>query len=197
MKKCGIVKTTTALFLAAVLVAFLCGPAAAAEMQKPQVNLEQFEVPQYDGFWYYDKSIAPKVGDPDDRGAPLPMSFLFSIKNPNDFPVRLDSLKFTVAFDDFDLVTVNSQDMIWIPGKKSSNVRVNTLITVRSALLNLMVTGGFKLQAKGWKPFEALQRWWEGAPSYSIPMEVREGAAVFSDGSAKSDVIPFKFTISQ
>lgn len=197
MKNSAITRTTAALFLAAVLVFFLCGPAAAADMQMPKVSLEQFEVPQYDGFWYYSKKIEPTQGAPDDRGAPLPMSFLFSIDNPNNFPVRMDSIKFTVAFDDFDLVTVNSQDSIWIPAKKSTNVRVTTLITVRSALLNLMVTGGFKLQEKGWKPFEALQRWWEGAPSYSIPMEVREGAAQFNDGSGKTDVVSFKAIINE
>ena len=57
------------------------------------------------------------------------------------------------------------------------------MITARSALLSLMVTGGFKLKAKGWSPWDALERWWKGVPDASVPVTVHEGAATFrADG---------------
>lgn len=182
-----------------VLAAGLClclalasAPAAlAGDMAKPEIKLDIFEVPQYDGYWYYAKGVEPTKGEPGDRGAPLPMSFLFSIKNPNPYPVQMSSMKFTVAFDGFSLVTVNNQDSIWIPANMSTNVRVTTMITVRSALLNLMVTSGFALKEKGWTPWDALQRWWEGVPDYSVPVDLKEGAAVFSNQGGQTDVVSF------
>ena len=65
------------------------------------------------------------------------------------------------------------------------------MITVRSGLLSLLVTGGYKLKAKKWSPWQALERWWTGVPDYSVPVMVHEGAASFSaDGVSK--VVPFQ-----
>lgn len=157
----------------------------------PVITLESFTVPQYDGYWYYSGKDKTTKGKPGDRGAPLPMSFLFDIHNPNPYPVLLDDFQFTVAFDkDFDLVTVNLQDSYWIPAGKTDQIRATTMITVRSGLLSLLVTGGYKLKEKKWSPWAALERWWTGVPDYSVPVTVHEGAASFSaDGVSK--VVPF------
>jgi hypothetical protein len=165
-----------------------------ANFKAPVIKLESFEVPQYDGWWYYAKAVKPTKGDPDDRGAPLPMSFLFSIENPNTYPVLLEGVKFTVAFDkDFDLITYNNNDANWIPAGKTNQVRVTTMITGRSALLSLMVTSGFKLKEKGWSAWDALERWWKGVPEYTVPVTVKEGAFMFkADGLVK--VLPFQAT---
>lgn len=158
----------------------------------PVITLESFTVPQYDGYWYYSGKTKTTKGKPGDRGAPLPMSFLFDIHNPNPYPVLLDDFQFTVAFDkEFDLVTVNLQDSYWIPAGKTDQIRATTMITVRSGLLSLLVTGGYKLKAKKWSPWQALERWWTGVPDYSVPVMVHEGAASFSaDGVSK--VVPFQ-----
>ncbi|MFP3928021.1 MAG: hypothetical protein ACLFUP_03885 [Desulfobacteraceae bacterium] len=189
-------KLAIVMFLAAS-TALLLG---CAGMQKPTesnfkapaVSLEMFEVPQYDGYWYYAGSVEPTKGEPGDRGAPLPLSFLFNVQNPNPYPVLLESMRFTVAFDkEFEVITVNVQDDCWIPAGKTDQVRVTSLITVRSALLSLMVTGGFKLQEKGWSPWEALERWWEGVPDASVPVTVKDGSVSFrADGMSK--VIPLQ-----
>jgi hypothetical protein len=164
----------------------------ASDFKDPVITLESFVVPQYDGFWYFSKEVAPTKGDQGDRGAPLPMSFVFNIENPNSYPVLLEGFTFTVAFDsDFELITVNNQDACWLPAEKTDQLRVTTLITVRSALLSLMVTGGLKLQEKGWSPWDALERWWRGVPEFSVPVSVNAGAATFSaDGLRK--VVPFQ-----
>ncbi|MBW2207896.1 MAG: hypothetical protein JRG79_13390 [Deltaproteobacteria bacterium] len=158
----------------------------------PVVTLASFTVPQYDGYWYFSAKTKPTKGKAGNRGAPLPMSFLFDIHNPNPYPVLLDDFKFTVAFEkDFDVVTVNVQDEYWIPAGKTDQIRATTMITVRSALLSLLVTGGYKLKARGVSPWAALEKWWTGVPDYSVPVMVHEGAASFSaDGVAK--VVAFK-----
>lgn len=160
----------------------------AANFQDPTITLESFMVSQYDGYWYYGSKIKPTKGKAGNHGAALPMSFLFNIKNPNPYPVLLEGFRFTVAFDkDFDLVTVHNQDSYWIPAGKTQHVRASTLITVRSALLSLLVTGGFKLKAKGMSPWDALEKWWVGIPDYSVPVTVHEGAATFqADGVTKT-----------
>ena len=175
--------TTVLFFGLAVILAACAGTPpkpTLSNLKDPVITLESFEVPQYDGYWYFSKKVAPTKGDAGDRGAPLPMSFLFNIENPNSYPVRLEGFKFTVAFDnDFELITFNHQDALWIPAGKTDQLRVTSMITVRSALLSLLVTGGYKLKAKGWNAWEALERWWKGVPDYSIPVSVREGAATF------------------
>lgn len=166
--------------LAFVMVGCVTTRPSESNFKTPILTLEMFEVPQYDGFWYYAKAVEPTKGKGDDRGAPLPLSFLFSVNNPNPYPVLLDGIRFTVAFDkDFELVTVNNQDKIWIPAGKTSDVRCTTMITARSALLSLLVTGGFKLQEKGISAWDALERWWVGVPDYSVPVTLKEGSAVF------------------
>jgi hypothetical protein len=188
--------TTLSLCIALVMVscAGMQTKPTEANFKAPVIKLESFEVPQYDGWWYYAKAVAPTKGQPDDRGAPLPLSFLFSVQNPNPYPVLLESVKFTVAFDkDFELVTVNSADANWIPANQTDQVRMTTMITGRSALLSLLVTGGYKLKAKGWSPWDALERWWQGVPEYTVPVTVKEGAFMFkADGMVK--VLPFEAT---
>ncbi len=163
----------------------------AANFKNPVIKLESFMVPQYDGYWYFSKKVKPTKGDAGDRGAPLPLSFLFSIQNPNPYPVLLKGFRFTVAFDGFDLVTFNNEDSYWIPAGKTDEVRATTMITTRSALLSLLVTGGFKLKAAKMSPWKALEKWWRGVPEYSVPVVVHEGAATFmADGVTK--VLPFE-----
>ncbi len=190
---------TLLLFAVAAVVASCVGTKTVkpteANFKNPVITLESFEVPQYDGYWYFSKKVKPTKGDAGNRGAPLPMSFVFNITNPNPYPILLEGLKFTVAFDkEFELVTYNNQDTMWIPAGKTNQVRATTMITTRSALLSLLVTGGFKLKARGWSPWQALERWWKGVPDYSVPVTVKEGAFSFSaDGISK--VIPFEASI--
>ncbi len=161
-----------------------------ANLKNPVITLESMEVPQYDGYWYYSKGAKTVKGDPGDRGAFLPMSFLFSVQNPNPYPVLLEGIMFTVSFDeDFDVVTINNQDSYWIPAGKTTHVRTTTMITVRSALLSLLVTGGFKLKAKGWTSWDTLERWWKGVPDLTVPVKVKEGAFNFIAGDIERVVV--------
>ena len=164
----------------------------ASNFKNPVITLEEFMVPQYDGYWYYGAKTKPTKGKAGNHGAPLPMTFLFNIQNPNPYPVMLDGFRFTVAFDkEFPLVTVNNQDAYWIPAGKTDQVRATTMITTRSALLSLLVTAGFKLKAKKWSPWDALERWWTGVPDFSVPVTVDEASFTFTAGGV-TRTLPFK-----
>jgi len=165
---------------------------ASSGFKDPVITLESFTVPQYDGYWYYSAKQEPAQGKPGDRGAPLYMSFLFAVHNPNPYPVLLEDMQFTVAFDKgFDVATVNLHDKCWTPAGKTDQLRVTTMITVRSGLLSLLVMGGDKLKAKKWSPWQALERWWTEVPEYTVPVTVHEGSATFTaDGQTK--VVAFK-----
>ena len=67
------------------------------------------------------------------------------------------------------------------------------MITVRSGLLNLLVTGGFKLKAKGMNAWQALEKWWTTIPDMAFPITVGEASFIFkADGKEK--ILPFKGT---
>jgi archaellum component FlaF (FlaF/FlaG flagellin family) len=158
----------------------------------PKVTLDSFMVPQYDGYWYFSKKAKPTKGDAGDRGAMLPMSFLFNIENRNPYPILLNGMTFTVVVDkEFELVTYNNDDEYWIPAGMTDQVRATTLITVRSALLSLLVTGGFKLKAKGVSPWKALEDWWKGVPEGTTPVNLTGCSFSFSAGGV-SKVYPYE-----
>lgn len=195
MRKALVMMTVLILGMALLFssCAMFMGKPSESNFKDPVITLESFMVPQYDGFWLYGSKIKPDLGAAGDHGAPLPMTFLFNIENPNGYPVELSGYQFTVAFEEFDLVTVNSNDVIWIPAGKINQVRATTMITVKSAQLSLLVAGGFKLKEKNMKWNEALEKWWTGVPDYSVPVTVHEGAFSFSAGSVNK-VLPFKAT---
>jgi hypothetical protein len=184
------------LFVAAVAFTACAtmGKPTAENFQTPVISLESFEVPQYDGYWYYAGSVKATKGEHGDHGAPLPMSFLISIKNPNPYPIMLEGITYTVAFDkEFDLYSGNNNDTYWIPADVTDHVRLTTMITVRSALLSLLVTGGYKLKEKGWSAWDALQRWWDGVPNGTIPVTIKDCTFTFkADGVTKA--VPFVAT---
>lgn len=170
------------------------GKPTAQNFQTPIIALEYFEVPQYDGFWHYGADAKPAKGSPGSRGAPLPLSFLISIENPNPYPILLEGITYTVVFDhDFALYSGSNTDAYWIPAGKTDHVRLNTMITTASAQLSVLVTGGFKLQERGWSAWDALERWWEGVPTFDVPVSLKESTFTFkANGVFKA--VPFEAT---
>ncbi len=99
--------------------------ASESNFKTPEVTLSHAEVPSYFGYWFYDNKVQPTQpanAKPGNNGAPLIYAFILNIKNPNDFPVLMDNLRFTVALEGFDLSTVNSQEQTWVPAGKTSSV---------------------------------------------------------------------------
>jgi hypothetical protein len=187
---------TFVLLLAAALILSACAgmkktKPSASNFQKPEVSLASFQVPQYDGFWYYGKGIEPTMGQAGNHGAPLPMSFLFEVENPNPYPVKISSLSYSISFEGFTLKTVNNQDEYWIPAKGTDHIRSNTMITVRQSILSLKVASAQQLEEKGWSAPEALKRWWTKIPKAQVPVQVKQGRAAFqADGV--SEIVSFE-----
>ncbi len=165
----------------------------AANFKAPEIALELVEIPQYDGYWYYGGKTKPTKGKAGNHGAPLPIAVTFNITNPNPYPVLLDGYKFTIAFEEFDFVTFAGYDTQWIPAGKTNQLRASTMITVRSALLSLLVTGGYKLKAKKTNAWVVLEKWWTTIPDMAFPITIHEGAFTFR-ANGVSKILPFKAT---
>lgn len=178
-----------------LIAAFMTGCAGVkpteSNFQEPTVTLEYVEVAHYWGWWYFSSKVKPTMGKAGNYGAPLDLAFVFNVENPNEFPVLLEELKFTVAFEEFDLNTVSSTATQWIPAGKTNQIRVHAMFDGRQSLLSLLVAGGFKLKAKTGAagPGPALKQlgaWWEAAPDFGFPIHVKEGAAIYkADGLTK------------
>jgi hypothetical protein len=181
--------------VAFMLVGCVTTRPSESNFKDPVITLEMFDVPQYDGYWYYAGAVEPTKGEKGDHGAPLPLSFLFNVQNPNPYTIAMEGIRFTVAFDkEFELITVNAQDTYLIPAQSTDQIRVTTMITARSALMALLVTSGFKLKAKGWSPWDALERWWKGVPDASVPVTLKDGTASFrADGVTRAVSVQAEF----
>ncbi|NIN69818.1 MAG: hypothetical protein GTO63_35085, partial [Anaerolineae bacterium] len=102
------------------------------------------------------------------------------------YDVMLDTMRFTVTFEDTDLMLVNAFEDSWVPSKKSNQLRVHATLDAYTALLSLLVTGGFALEEKGISGPEQIRTWWESAPDFSYPIKATAGTAEFTSqgGSA-------------
>ena len=166
----------------------------SAAGQNPKISLNTMEVVHYYGWWYFNAKVPPTRGTAGEYGAPLDLAFVFDIENPNPYPVKLESIKFTVAFEEFDLNTVGSTEVQWIPPGKTNQVRVHAMFDGRQSFLSLMATGGFQLKTKGIDAYGQLEKWWTGIPEFSFPIHVKEGSAVFdADGKVLVSDFSAKF----
>jgi hypothetical protein len=191
MKKQSVLMTVFGLALAAFLLAGCAGMQTASEatFKTPEVTLSHAEVPSYFGYWFYDAKVQPSLpanAKPGNNGAPLIYAFILNIKNPNEFPVLMDNLKFTVSLEGFDLNTVSSQEQTWIPAGKTTQLRVPCVLGMAEASGAISVAGFAKLKERNLKAWDLIETWWTKAPDFSFPVEVKEGSAVFkADGIIK------------
>ena len=162
-----------------------------ASFQPPAVTLSHVEVPYYVGYYYISNKVEVTKGTKDNYGAPMMLAFIFDIENPNEFPVMMEGFQFSVLFEDFEVNTVNSTETMWIPAGKTNQIRVPAMFDTRQTLLTLLLPGAMKLKEKGISPWDALEKWWTGAPEFSFPITAAEGSAIFNaDGIVK--VVPFE-----
>jgi len=167
--------------------------ATQKNFKPPVVTLSRVEVAHYWGYWFYGAKVEVTRGKAGNNGAPLGLNFIFDIKNPNPYPVALESLNFTVAFEDFDLNTVGSQEVMWIPAGKTNELRVSAIFGLWEAFMSAGVTGGVRLQEKGIAVHDQLEKWWTNIPDFSFPVQVKEGSAVFKVDNV-TEVLAFSAT---
>ncbi len=158
----------------------------------PKITLESFEVPFYDGYWYISSKTKPTKGKAGNRGAFLPMSFVFNIENPNPYPISLEEIQYSILFDkDFGMITAADQVSNWIPAGMTDQVRITTMITARSAMLGLVLANALTLKAKGWKMWDTLEKWWKEVPEGTTPVTFSEGAFTFT-ANGVTKVYPYE-----
>ena len=181
-----------------VIVAFLSGCAGMPEpdesnFKDPIIGLDHVEISYYTGFYYFSKEVKPTKGKADNYGAPLMIAFIFEIRNPNSYPVMLDGFTFAVLFENFEVNTVGSQEVMWIPAGKTNQLRVPAMFDTRQTFLNLQLPGALKLKEKKTTAWDVLQKWWTGAPDFSFTISAYQGSAVFkADGFTRA--VPFNAT---
>ncbi len=158
------------------------GTASVSSIKTPTIKLVDVQLAHYWGWWYFSKKVKPTKGKAGNYGAPMDLAFVFEITNPNPFPIQLDGFKFTVAFEEFDVNTINAFETMWIPAGKTNQLAVHGMFDARTSLLSLLVTGGFKLKAKKMNVWQQLEKWWTGITTFSFPITVKEGAATFHAG---------------
>jgi hypothetical protein len=153
-------------------------------MAAPVVTLDSVELAHYWGFWLISNKVEPTKGKlPGNVGAPLDLAFIFNITNPNNYPVQLENLKFTVAFEEFELNTVNAYETMWVPANTTNQYRVHAMFDAATSFLSLGVTGGFELKEKNISAWDQLETWWTGIQTFSFPIRVSNGTASFqADG---------------
>lgn len=152
---------------------------APAEFQDPIVTLDRVEVAHYWPYLLDTKGQVPGF-EGVKHGAPLDLAYVFNVENPNDYDVMLDTLRFTVTFENTDLMLVTAFDDSWIPAHRTNQVRVHATLDAYTAVLSLLVTGGFALQEKGLSGPEQIQTWWEGVPDFAFPIKASAGTAEFT-----------------
>ena len=196
MHRKSILLTCFSLF---IIVAFMTGCAGLmakpteSNFKAPSITLSHVEIPYYTGYYYFSNKVKPTKGKAGNYGAPMQMAFIFEIENPNSYPVVLDGFKFSVHFEEFEVNTVFSPETMWIPPGKTNQLRVPAIFDTRQTLLTLLLPGAMKLAEKKMSPWAALEKWWTGAPDFSYPVGVKEGAAIFNAGGI-TKVVPFDAT---
>jgi Late embryogenesis abundant protein len=162
----------------------------------PVVKLDRVEIANYWG--YYLDGILDKEGKltAGRRGAPMVLSFVYTIQNPNNHNVMLDNMKFTVAFEGFELNTLTNFDNSYIPPKKTNTLRVNGTFDYNTANLSLLVTSGHRLQEMNVKSGDLLKKWWEGISDFTFPITVN-GTATFVGPDGKNIIVPFEGTFPE
>ena len=161
----------------------------------PKIELESFMIPQYDGYWYISAKTKPLKGEAGNRGAFLPMSFTFKITNNNLYPINLEEIKYSVVFDkDFTVMTTADQVSNWIPAGMSDEVKVTTMVTVRSALLGMMLANAVEMKKRGWENWSTLEKWWKGVPEGTVPVTLTECGFAFTAGDVYM-VYPYKVDV--
>jgi len=151
--------------------------------KNPLIGLDHVEISYYAGYYYFSKEVEPTRGKADNYGAPLLMTFVYKIYNPNPYPIMLDGFSFAVRFEGVKVNNVICPVAMWIPDGRTNLLRVPAMFDARQTLLVLIMPEAAKLINKNMSPWNALEKWWTGAPDFSYPISATEGSAVFRAGN--------------
>lgn len=181
-------KTLISIMVFSLLVGLTATP-AVAKMKGPVITLERVEVATYQPFY-----VMPRIGykDPKNPGkvgkygysSTVGLAYIFKIHNPNWTKIMLDELRFTVAFEGFEVNTPTVYEDMWIPGRTTNYLRVNVTHEAFVMIVNLMVVPANTLKVKemGTTQGALVKKWWDTVGEFGFPIEVRNGTAIFKKG---------------
>lgn len=186
---------------------------APTELKDPTITLNRVEVQPYFAPPWPDWPAAipsatpPPAGtptavyvpaNPASPNVPMVLNFIWDINNPNDVPVTLDQMKFTVEFEAApskpgEYFAVSSgifSDKQSIPGKTTNQLR--TVVTLNGAVIggNLAVTSGQRLKDLGIASTAPIIRdWWTNAgDAGKFGIKATAGTADLTLGATKKVV---------
>jgi hypothetical protein len=193
MQKRNIIRRVLGL---ATIIALVSGCATMPRPEEnnfkdPLIGLDHVEISYYAGYYYFSKEVEPTRGKADNYGAPLLMTFVYKIYNPNPYPIMLDGFSFAVRFEGVKVNNVICPVAMWIPDGRTNLLRVPAMFDTRQTLLVLIMPEAAHLINKNMSPWNALEKWWTGAPDFSYPISATEGSAVFRAGNVIR-AVPFK-----
>jgi|Deesub1362B_J571_1020462.scaffolds.fasta_scaffold03840_2 hypothetical protein len=164
--------------------------------QPPVVTLERVEVAHSWVSGIKGKKPEFYINGKERRGSPLVLAFVFNVYNPNKYKVMLDELRFTMAFEGFELMEPTVYEDQWIPPETTNQIRVHATLDAFTTLLSMLVPAG---NVERWKkmkvkPAALIKRWWETVGDFAFPIEVRNGVATFQRPDGESIISTFKAT---
>jgi len=185
-----------AVLIATALLVSLAFVSACLAFEAPVITLDRIEVASIQPFF-----VKPRVEYKNEKepgkelpaGAILNMAYIFDIKNPNKFPVMLDELTFSTAFEGFEINTAFSYEDSWIPGGKTNQLKVVTTNETLPTITSLMVVSENvqKIQEVKTSAGALAKKWWENVGDFSFPIEVTAGTALFKDEKGKELRVTF------
>jgi hypothetical protein len=199
-----------ALTLAVVLVAAMVGLSltgcettkvseGSGKAQSPEVVLDRIEVAHSWVSGVEGQKPEFYVDAKEKRGSPLDLAFVFDIHNPNDFKIMLDELRFTMAFEGFELTEPSVYEEQWIPANTTNQLRVHATLDAYTTLLAMLVPAGNveKWNRMGEKPAVLIKKWWETVGDFAFPIELRNGVATFVNAEGETIMSTFQGTFPQ
>ena len=203
-----------------VLVALAVSACATAtpvptELKNPTITLNKVEVQPYFAPPWPEWPAAIPTATPPPAGTPTPayvpanpaspnvpmvLNFVWDINNPNDVPVTLEQMKFTVEFEAapskageyFAVQSPLVAEKQSIPAKTTNQLRVVTVLNGANLTGNLLVTNGQRLTALGIaNPAGLIRDWWNTVPDGKFGIKATAGTADFKVGG-KTQVVTFE-----
>lgn len=183
---------------------------APVELKNPTFTLNQVQVQSYFpppwSTWpgTIPTPTPPPAGTPAAQYVPFPatisvplvLGFVWDINNPNDAPVMLEQMKFTVEFEAapsaaneyFALATPIVYEKQSIPGKATNQVRA--VVVLDSAVVpgNLAVTSGQRMGALKLSGATLIKDWWANIGDFKFGIKATSGTADMVVGGAKKVV---------
>lgn len=166
------------------------GP-VVGKAKPPIVTLEHVEIATIQPFY-----MVPRIGFKDCKNpgkvgkygysSTLNVAYILNMKNPNAFPIMLEDMTFTTAFDGFDVNTPMVYEDQWIPAGKSNQLRVVVTNEAFNTMVSLMVGSMWatKIKKMGTTQGAVVKKWWTTIGDFAFPITVK-GTATFvcPDGS--------------